>query len=362
MWSAKTSRQFNQLAEEWQSVRLDQSRKTSLSLLASRWLAAVIASTSKIKGSERTIMAPGLERFRRTFSQTFATGPSVKLRIENQNGPISVQGNAADEVVVNVVAELWAESPEDADLELQRIQCAFTFVDGTVNLRTPELLKPSGGLLGWSWARGPKVDIEVSVPRGTSVEVESRNSKVDIRSLRGPVQVDAQGGSVALNQITEDVAVKGRNGSIKVNGIDSSASLTSKNGSITAEQVGGAVSAEAANGSIDIISPGGAVQADSRNGSVRFRGQVLAVVQITTRNGSIRFGVPKDIRFELDANSVRGTVKSDLTVRKSGATSAPRPLVQLRSENGSIRIEEIAGEAQSARAAEPETPRNQKSS
>ncbi len=302
-------------------------------------------------------MAPDLERFRRTFSQTFATGPSVKLRIENQNGPISVSGSEAGQVVVNVVAELWAESPGDADLELQRIQRSFSFIDGTVNLRTPELLKPPGGLLGWSWSRGPKVDIEVSVPRETSMDVESRNSKVDIRNLRGPVQVDAQGGSVALNQIAEDVGVKGRNGSIKVSGIDASASLISKNGSITAEQVGGAVSAEAANGSIDIVSPGGAVQADSRNGSVRFRGQVLAKVQITTRNGSIRLGVPKDSRFELDASTERGSVKSDLPVRKaSGASEGPRHLVQLRSQNGSIRIEELAGGSSPARAAEPETP------
>ena len=315
-------------------------------------------------------MAAELERFRRTFSQTFMTGRRVKLSVENQNGRISVSGDNPDQVVVNIVAELWAESSNDADLELQRIQRGMTAIDGTVNLRTPELLKPSGGLFGWSLARGPKVEYEISVPRETSVNVTARNSNIDIRTVQGPVDVDAQGGSVTLSQIAEEVAIKGRNGAIKVADVISGVSVTSRNGSITVDQTGGAISTEATNGSIELINAGAAVQAESRNGSVRFRGPVLGPVQIETRNGSIRLGVPKGSRFELDAISQRGSVRSDLTVRKSSATdeaNSTRHKVLLKSENGSIRIEELTGAASprsSTRPAtsEPEEPRNLHSS
>ncbi len=316
-------------------------------------------------------MAADLERFRRTFSQTFATGPSLKLRVENQNGPISIHGTDQDQVVVTVVAELWAESASHADLEQERILRGVTLGEGILNIRTPELLKPSGGLLGWSFSQGPKVDYEASVPRQTSVTVDSRNSKIDIRSVRGPAQVDAKSGSITLSEISQEVVVKGRNGSVKINGAGASVTVASKNGSIVVEEANGEVSTEAANGSTEIVNPGGAVQAETANGSVRFRGQVLGPVKIGTRNGSIRLAVPKDSRFELDANSVRGSVRSDLEVRKGNATSdapTPRHLVQLKSENGSIRIEELAGASSpagsSSRFAEPapETPPDQQSS
>jgi hypothetical protein len=259
------------------------------------------------------------ELFRRSFTRVLETGPSVRFRIENRNGLISVRSHERPEVVINVTAEVYAESSAAADEEVERLKRAIRTEDGRVEVITPELPQPAFSFFG----RGPRVDYEVFLPYESSVQATSRNARIEVRRLRGPVHAES------------------RNGPVNVEDVAGGASISLTNGKATLVRIGGHLEARTTNGGIDIQQAAGAVKASTTNGLIRFRGPVGGDIEMSAANGGIRLAVPSGSRFEIDAESRNGAVRSDLRVRQEPAGAGPRPKVRLRTTNGGIHIQEL---------------------
>ncbi len=278
-----------------------------------------------------------MELFRRIFSETYATRSDVYLSVENRNGLVSVRGTDGTDVVVNVVAELYAESAQDADREVERIRRAFIASAERVEIRTPELLRPAFMFFG----RGPKVDYDISVPEGARVEVEGRNGRIEVRGVRGPARANGRNGPITIEDCAEPVSVEARNGRVVVSRCQSSVEVKGTNGPIAIDRVGGVVRAMTTNGTISLEELGGRVEASSTNGSLRYAGELRGDFDMEAVNGSIRMSVPAASRFEIDAESRHGSVRSELPVQRSGGGEGPRPKVKLRTVNGAIRVDEL---------------------
>ncbi len=279
-----------------------------------------------------------MELYRRIFSTTIESGPEVKLRAENRNGLVGIHGQNGNQVQVSVVAEVYAESPHDADLEVERIKRAITFADGRLDIRTPELLRPSFLFFG----RGPKVDYDITVPTGTSVDVEDRNGRVEVRGVRGPVQVEDRNGRVDVEDVAEGVVVETRNGRINARDCHDDTDLKTTNGPVSAEGIGGRLKARTSNGSLALRDCAKSIEAVTTNGTITYAGEVRGDFVMETTNASVRLSVPADSRFEIDAESRNGSVTSSLPARRGAeAQPGPRPKVRIRTQNGSIRLEEL---------------------
>jgi hypothetical protein len=283
---------------------------------------------------------PGVnvDQYRRSARKTFQTGPSARLSVENRNGTVRVRAHDRPDVVVDIDATLWAESSRDADLEMERIERGVSVHGDGVEVRTPELLRPSIGFFGWG--RSPKVDYVISVPQATSVEIETRNGRVEVQGVRGGVEVRSRNGATAVEGVSEVVKVTGRNGRVEVRRCGAAAEVETNNGPVAVEQVAGPLSVEAANGSVTIQEAGASVTARTTNGSLSYRGPVQGDLDLASVNGSILLLVPAGARFEVDAESRHGGVRSDLPVRER-AGEGPRPKVRLRTVNGGIRLREL---------------------
>jgi DUF4097 and DUF4098 domain-containing protein YvlB len=117
---------------------------------------------------------------------------------------------------------------------------------------------------------------------------------------------------------------------------------SSRNGHVTIDGAVGPVAAETRNGAIEISDGGESVRAITNNGAIRYRGSVRGDFNLETSNGSVTMSVPGDSRFEVDAESSRGSVRSDLRVQDQPIeANGPRPKVRIRSRMGSIRIREL---------------------
>ncbi len=278
-----------------------------------------------------------MELYRRVFSHNIATGPRARLRVENRNGLVNVRAHESPEVVVNVVAELYADSPSDADREVERIQRAITSDGEDVTIRTPELLRPSFLFFG----RGPKVDYDISVPRETSVVIENRNGRVEVRGVRGTAQVENRNGRVEVEDVGGNAVIDVRNARISLIGCGGSAEVRTRNGATNVERVQGPVNIRSTNGALTIADCGASVEASGTNGAIRYQGEVKADMRFSTVNFGVRLLVPEDSRFEIDAETRNGKVESRLPVRGNTAGGGPRPKVHIRTVNGSIRIEPL---------------------
>jgi hypothetical protein len=281
----------------------------------------------------------GLERYTRSFTRRFETGAQASLRVENQNGFINVRTHNQPAIVIEVVAEFFAESAAAADAEARRIEDGISQDGSRVDIRTPELR--SGSLFG----RSARVNYEIRVPADTEVWASCHNGPILVNGVRRPAHVQATNGDVTVEDVAAEVNVESRNGRIKVARCSGPASIAGANGPITVEEVASQLTVETRNGPTEISEAGAGVRAGTTNGPIRYRGRVNGDFDLQATNGGIRLAVTPDSRFEIDAESSHGSVRSDLPVRDQPLAEggAALPKVKIRTTNGSIRLTEAEG-------------------
>jgi len=260
----------------------------------------------------------GFASFEGEHSQTVETGPEAEVTLENESGRTRIQGHDLPEVQIRLRAQLFVESDDAADSELEALKAGIYCEGNRVSIRTPYLRRP--GILG-SW--GPQVDYELFVPRQTRVTVKAANGTVETKGLHGPISVTCQ------------------NGAIRVEGAGD-ADLDSANGAITLGDVAGDARVETKNGSIAADGVGGSFSARTHNGPIRYKGGIGSSITLESANGALRIALPETSRFELDAETEVGSVRSEFQVREAGPEGGdPAPQVRLRTKTGSIVVEKL---------------------
>lgn len=158
------------------------------------------------------------------------------------------------------------------------------------------------GQCPFNFFNGPcGVDWEVTVPTSMSVQASTRNGRVKLVDLDGPVIVKAGNGPILLTGLKADISASTSNGHIVGSRLESRE-----------------------------------VNAESKNGPVRL--DFTAAVQdlnVHTRNGAIRVTLP-DVPglYQVDVNTRNGS--EQVGVRTDPLSSN---LITLRSDNGSVRVQ-----------------------
>ena len=290
----------------------------------------------------------------RTLSREFDTGGRLDLSIENRSGVISVRGDDASVVRLEVTARLWAEDDDEADDQLELIALGVRYEGERLTIRAPALLRPKPFLF---FGRGPRIEYQLVVPRTCKASLTSRSGRVEIEGIAGPVELSARSGRASVRNVDDDVrvaassgnthiesiggsvAIESSSGGVRVAGCKGTCSITSRSGSVHVQDVVGDVEIEARSGSTSVTDAADGVKVTARSGSVRYDGPVRAPFSIDVWSGSIRLAVDPESVFFLDAESSHGGVRSDMPVRaKSGAPPADAPTVRLRTRSGSIVI------------------------
>jgi DUF4097 and DUF4098 domain-containing protein YvlB len=283
-----------------------------------------------------------MERFYRTIERRFETGAEVRLEIDARNGDVVVQHHDLPEVRIVAVAEADAESVSDAERDFRAIEEGMRFDSGRVRIVAPSSERQTFLFFG----RGLKVNYQVTTPVHTQLKLDARNGRTEVSGIDGEAMIEDRNGSVLLERLGGNVTVEARNGRIDVNDCAGDVSVLSRNGHVHVTRPGGNLTAETRNGDVVVRDAKSNARLRTSNGSLRYTGAVAGNLDLEVEgNGPIRLGIPADSRFVLDAEAVRGDIKSDLPVRDTAGSDGPRPTVRLRTVNGSIKIEALAGAA-----------------
>lgn len=305
----------------------------------------------------------GMDVFGETFDYPLdpmvqAAGAAPRIVIENLRGSVRVIGADTNEVRVTGRKSIRAMSRSEADTAHEKTPADFTAAGGVVTLRTWHEKAESVRI---------RSNIEITAPKGASVEVRGRDVDVDIadvegavdlvsdkagvrlQNIGGKVRADLRGSDIVRGfDIRGDVELKGRGrdielenvtGQVTINGsysgetvlrrvakpvrFDSAVTNIRFDGlpgelrlslnNMVAQNVTGPVEVRTRSKDVELAEVAGAVKVETERGDVAVRQSSgpKAPIQVEVRSGDIDLALPAGSAFTLDAETGRGAVVND---------------------------------------------------
>ena len=300
---------------------------TVLLLLACGLLSGALAIGGVLLGFqrfERGVDLPIDGGLREVQTAQFDVGTTPRLEIRNDNGRTEVR--VGEGRLIQVEATKRATGP-NAQARLNAIQLEMNRVsEDSVRLAYQRTRTFSPFEFG-----GASVDFVVTVPAGTTVDIETSNGETVVDGVRANVTVKSDNG-----------AVTGRN-------LDGMVNLTSSNGRITTANTRGRLTLQTDNGAVEVQD----AQVDNlrvrtSNGPVTFNGSLgEGTHEIRSSNGPITVRVPTDQRLKLDVQTDNAPINNRLQLsqtqsarnRLSGLLNGGGSTLTIRTNNGGVTLE-----------------------
>jgi hypothetical protein len=194
---------------------------------------------------------------------------------------------------------------------------------------------------------GDEVEIRVSCPPGTDLELSGAKTEVRATGELGEVSVKTVSGDVRLESARRRVEVKTASGDISLSSVGTETGLVTVSGDIDVGRVAGALTGRAVSGDVAIGALDGGLSLSTTSGDVVVRAVEGGEARVQTVSGDVRLGVAHGTRVWIDASSVSGSLGSDLGLGDAEpASDEGRPVVPLY-------VKTVSGDVSVVRAAAP---------
>jgi DUF4097 and DUF4098 domain-containing protein YvlB len=296
----------------------------------------------------------------------------TRVVIENQRGNTRVVGGDTGEIKVGGRKTIRAFRQPQADAADRQTPVEIIAQGGQILVRTNQE-KVSGDLR-------VSTDLELTVPRGVSIQASGRSGDFDILNVEGGVEVSSTTAGVRLQDIGGNVRVDLRRGSIvRAVNVKGSVEVLGRGDDVELENVGGDVTIngyysgdiQCRNlakpmlfqsgttelrigrlpgqlhmdlGDLSLNNVEGPVKLTAKSKDLRIedmqgaleisldRGDVTLLpkraltgkIDVTTRGGNVELAVPADARFELEGVTHRGGIENEFGAPLQVSSDGPR--------------------------------------
>jgi hypothetical protein len=279
--------------------------------------------------------AAGQEGPRERVDTTVAISEGGTLNVSLYSGRVNVTGTSGSSIRIRGTAEY----------ETLRVRAR----NATVTI--------SSDLHGHRPGNGPELDI--SVPVGTRVVIESFSAPLSVRGVKGEAELESMSGSIVVSDAVGTVTAESMSGSIDINGVDGNLDVESVSGRLTIGGVSGDVTAETVSSPIRIArAVSKLVRAESVQGSVSYDGTIepSGSYSFATHAGLLTLAVPPTTGATVTLETFSGNVDSDFPVTLESGSSRKgheskfefrigdgRSRIVLETFSGDIRIQRGSG-------------------
>lgn len=129
------------------------------------------------------------------FSRNLVVSEPVDLSVDVPIGDITVRPGAAGKVDIQATKRAWGSNRDQAQRILENIAISVDQVGSRVTITVSGLSGTTGV------PKSPQVDLVVTVPRETSLNVESRVGRVRVTGTQGDLAIRADVGDVELRDV-----------------------------------------------------------------------------------------------------------------------------------------------------------------
>jgi DUF4097 and DUF4098 domain-containing protein YvlB len=154
--------------------------------------------------------------------------------------------------------------------------------------------------------------LEIMVPRGVQLEVESLSADVTVTGVSSEVEVEVVSGDVTVEGPVAMVEVEVVSGDVRVAN-PGSVEIEAVSGDVTVQGLSGGGSIEAVSGDIKLDGTLGDTEIEAVSGDIRFQGGFApgAGVSISSVNGDVGLKLPGDVSARFEVSTFNGDIKSD---------------------------------------------------
>ena len=246
-------------------------------------------------------------KYERTVPLSAPLAPGSKFTAQTHNGSIAVSGAETEQCSLTATITGRAPNDEDARKIVEKTQVTLESSGDKLNakIKKPYLHR----------RQSVCVDLEVTVPVKTSLDLATHNGNLKIENINGEIDGVTHNGGVVLAQCTGNLELETHNGSLNGREISGDLQLLTHNGKILA-----AYSQSA---------------------------PPVCDASIITHNGSVDFTAPLNFSAAVTASTYNGSITTDLPLMITGSFSGRKLTgtigdgqgnLHLETHNGSINI------------------------
>lgn len=222
--------------------------------------------------------------------------PDARVEIDIISGSIRITGWDRNEIVIKgTVGD-----------DVEALEVSGTGKQISIDLDIPE---------GWG-SRHKDIDanLEISVPAGIRLEVETISASIDGSELTGTAKLASVSGSIGLSGALERAAIETVSGSIQVDGGQTRIEAESVSGSIILKGVSESVEAETVSGHIEVTADAvDRARLEAVAGSIEFRGSLNegARLDAEIHSGNIVLMLPADTSARFEVETFSGSIENE---------------------------------------------------
>ncbi len=184
---------------------------------------------------------------------------------------------------------------------------------------------------------GVRSDLEVYLPAGSRVEIDSFAADIEVRGVSGRVRAETVNGSITVEGSAEVVEIESVNGNLEISGPARRVQAETVNGDVIIEGASGDLETSTVNGELTVA--GGSfehAQLDIVNGEIRFQGALSAhaTLEIETVSGGVDLILPGDVAADFAVSTFSGDIENDLSDATPERTSRYTSEKELRFSTG----------------------------
>jgi DUF4097 and DUF4098 domain-containing protein YvlB len=281
------------------------------------------------------------------MEQTFATPQPVLVFVHNEVGLTAITAHRADTSHVS----LSADTPGGRELvERTTVVCRPRVGRDIVVVKVPHVH-------GMKFIRRNCVTVRIHVPEGSDVRVVSASADVELNGSLGRTNVKTASGAFTADDVT-DLRAKTASGDVEVDTVGGAMRVQSAAGDLRCVRVDGRATVTTVSGDVEVGSAGDQMDVRVTSGDIRLgdvAGDITAAVvsgnvqvlsvsegstQIRSVSGKIEVGIARGATLGVDAESISGSVHSDIPLEDGPGPGGadPRVSLTLRTVSGDLLI------------------------
>ena len=251
----------------------------------------------------------GQEKYERTEHLESPLAAAGQFAAQTHNGAITVAG--VDEPICRVSARIIGYAPkiEDAKRLAEQVRVSLVARDGGLATRVEKPHIPM--------RCGLCVEFDVSLPRQTSLDLETHNGAIRIADIAGDAKAVTHNGDMRVDRLTGNANLETYNGAVRAETVTGRLELKTHNGEIVCRQIAGPLNATTHNGQVEVVcgeSAGPPLDAriTTHNGDITFVAppNLSAKTTLRTHNGSVKTAIPITVQGEISKSRLTGTAGS----------------------------------------------------